>query len=127
MMASELQAVKAHYPDAPVLAHPECTFPISQLADFVLSTSGIALQSAKMSAKKVIVATETGMLHRLSKENPDKEFIPACSHCDCAHMKVNDLEKVLWSLEEMQYPITVSPQIASNAKAAIDAMLKISG
>jgi quinolinate synthase len=127
MMASELQAVKLQNPSAPVLAHPECTFPISQLADFVLSTSGIALQARTMLAQKVIVATETGMLHRLSKENPDKEFIPACSHCDCAHMKVNDLEKVLWSLEEMQYPITVSPQIASNAKAAIDAMLNISG
>ncbi|MEK7286287.1 MAG: quinolinate synthase NadA [Nitrospirota bacterium] len=126
IMASELQEVKLRYPDAPVLAHPECTLPVSQSADFVLSTSGIALQATKNPAQKMIVATEIGMLHRLSNENPGKEFIPACNYCDCSHMKVNDLEKVLWSLEEMQYPITVAHDVASRAKAAIDAMLKIS-
>ncbi len=127
IMASEIQEVKSRYPDAPVLAHPECTEPVSQSADFVLSTSGIALQAGKSSAQKMIVATETGMLHRLSKENPGKEFIPACSYCNCAHMKVNDLEKVLWSLEEMQYPVTVTKEVAKRAKAAIDRMLAISG
>ncbi len=125
IMASELSEVMSENPMAEVLAHPECTWPISALAGKVLSTSGIALQSHKTSAQKVIVATEIGMLHRLSKENPDKEFIPACKHCDCAHMKVNDLEKLLWSLEEMQYPITVSANVAEKAKMAIDKMLAV--
>lgn len=125
IMADDLAEVVAKYPSAPVLVHPENTGPVSALATFVLSTSGIALQSKTTSAQKVIVATETGMLHRLSKENPDKEFIPACSHCDCAHMKVNDLEKLLWSLEEMQVPITVSASVAERAKKAIDRMLAI--
>jgi len=125
MMAGELAEVVAEHPGALVLSHPECPAPISAASDWTLSTSGIALQSKKTSAQKVIVATEIGMLHRLSKENPDKEFIPACKHCDCAHMKVNDLEKLLWSLEEMQYPITVPLDIAEKAKQAIDRMLSI--
>ncbi len=125
IMANELAEVIAQHPGAEVLAHPECSWPVSASAHYVLSTSGIALQSKITSAQKVIVATEIGMLHRLSHENPDKEFIPACRHCDCAHMKVNDLEKLLWSLEEMQYPITVSAAVAEKAKRAIDRMLAL--
>ncbi|MBI3358906.1 MAG: quinolinate synthase NadA [Nitrospirae bacterium] len=125
IMASELAEVVTEHPGAEVLAHPECPLPVQQSADYVLSTSGIALQARKTSAQEVIVATEIGMLHRLSHENPDKEFIPACRHCDCAHMKVNDLEKLLWSLEEMQYPVTVSTSVATSAKRAIDRMLAI--
>lgn len=125
IMASELTEVMAEHPDADVLAHPECTLPVGQLANLVLSTSGIALKARETKAKEVIVATEIGMLHRLSKENPDKEFIPACRHCDCAHMKVNNLEKLLWSLEETQYPVRVEAAVARQAKKAIDAMLTI--
>ncbi len=125
IMASELTEVMAAHPDADVFAHPECTLPVSQLANSVLSTSGIAAKARETEAKQVIVATEIGMLHRLSKENPDKEFIPACHYCDCAHMKVNNLEKLLWSLEEMQYPVWVDPLVAKRAKLAIDAMLSL--
>ena len=126
IMTSELQETIAQHPDAPVLAHPECTGPVVQMADQVLSTSGIALVARNRTDTTMIVATETGMLHRLQKENPGKEFIPACRYCDCVHMKVNNLEKLLWSLEEMQYPIVVDPEIAVRAKSAIDAMLAIS-
>jgi quinolinate synthase len=126
IMTSELQDVIRLHPDAVVLAHPECTGPVAQLANRVLSTSGIALEAKSRTATSMIVATEPGMLHRLHKENPEKEFIPACRYCDCAHMKVNNLEKLLWSLEEMQYPVSVDPIIASRAKSAIDAMLEIS-
>ncbi len=126
IMASELAETKARYPEATVLAHPECTLPVDALADQVLSTSGIASASRKTAAHQIIVATEIGMLHRLSKENPEKEFIPACSYCDCSHMKVNNLEKLLWSLEEMQYPVVVEPSVAARAKRAIDRMLEAS-
>ncbi len=126
IMTSELIAAKAAHPDALVLAHPECTPQVSAAADKVLSTSGICIESRKTNHAEVIVATEIGILHRLQKENPDKEFIPACKWCDCAHMKVNTLEKLLWSLEEMQFPITVPPSIAARAKKAIDRMLEIS-
>ncbi len=126
IMTSDLQAAKAEHPDALVLAHPECTPEVSAMADQVLSTSGICLESQKSEKTEVIVASELGILHRLQKENPEKEFIPACKWCDCAHMKVNNLEKLLWSLEEMQYPIEVEPLIRERAKNAIDRMLEIS-
>ncbi|MBI3804284.1 MAG: quinolinate synthase NadA [Nitrospirae bacterium] len=126
IMTSEIEEAKAAHPDALVLAHPECTPQVSALADQVLSTSGICTESRKLDRQEVIVATEIGILHRLQKENPDKEFIPACRWCDCAHMKVNNLEKLLWSLEEMQFPVTVPPAVAARAKQAIDRMLEIS-
>ncbi len=125
IMTSEIEAAKRAYPDAAVLAHPECTFQAHALADQVLSTSGICAEAHKTPRKEVIVATEIGILHRLKKENPDKTFIPACRFCDCAHMKVNTLEKLLWSLEEMQYPVTVPPHVALRAKRAIDRMMEI--
>ena len=125
IMTAEIEAAKAAHPEAVVLAHPECTPEASALADQVLSTSGICLESEKTAKKKVIVATEVGILHRLRKENPEKEFIPACRWCDCAHMKVNNLEKLLWSLEELQYPVEVEESIRVRAKGAIDRMLEI--
>lgn len=125
IMASELAEAKSEHPEALVLAHPECAPEVSAMADRVLSTSGIAAEARETEKSQIIVATEIGMLHRLQKENPEKEFIPACKWCDCAHMKVNNLEKVLWSLEEMRYPVTVEAEIAARAKRAIDRMLEI--
>ncbi len=126
IMTSELEAMKTTHPDALVLAHPECTPEVSAIADQVLSTSGICLESQKTKKEEIIVATETGILHRLKKENPEKFFVPACKWCDCAHMKVNNLEKLLWSLEEMRYPVQVEASIRVRAKNAIDRMLEIS-
>ncbi len=126
IMASELEEVKAAHPAALVLAHPECAGATSESADHVLSTSGICAESRKTDKLEVIIATETGILNRLRKENPDKTFIPACRWCDCAHMKVNTLEKLLWSLEDMQFPIVVEPSIAKRAKGAIEKMLALS-
>jgi quinolinate synthase len=125
IMAAELSEVIAENEGAAVFAHPECTESVSLLADRVLSTSGIARAARESKASKIIVATEIGMLHRLSSENPDKEFIPACRHCDCAHMKVNNLEKLLWSLEEMRYPVRVTPAVAKRARQSIESMLAI--
>jgi quinolinate synthase len=126
IMTTEMEEAKAAHPDALVMAHPECTPQVSALADQVLSTSGIAAEAKRTEKREIIVATEVGMLHRLQKESPEKEFIPACTWCDCAHMKVNNLEKLLWSLEEMQYPVRVDRAIALRAKKAIDRMLEIS-
>ncbi len=125
IMTSDLAEAKARHPNALVLAHPECTPNVAALADRVLSTSGICSESRAIEKEEVIVATEIGILHRLQKENPDKSFIPACTWCDCAHMKVNTLEKVLWSLEEMRFPITVEAQVAHRARRAIERMLEV--
>ncbi len=125
IMTSEIESAKEAHPEALVIAHPECTPEASALADHVLSTSGICLESQKTDKKEIIVATEVGILHRLKKENPEKDFVPACRWCDCAHMKVNNLEKLLWSLEDLQYPVAVEEPIRVRAKMAIDRMLEI--
>jgi len=125
IMTAEIEAAKSAHPEALVLAHPECSPEASALADQVLSTSGICLESEKTTKQEVIVATEVGILHRLQKENPEKDFIPACRWCDCAHMKVNNLEKLLWSLESLQYPVEVDEPVRLKAKEAIDRMLEI--
>lgn len=123
IMAADLLQAKAAHPKAEIFAHPECTSEVTGLADQVASTSGISRAVKASSAGEVIIATETGILHRIEKENPDKKVFAACQWCDCAHMKVNTLEKLLWSLEDLQYVVTVPEEIRIRAKRAIDRML----
>jgi quinolinate synthase len=78
-------------------------------------------------ANAFIVATEVGILHRLRRENPNKLFYAANERASCAYMKVTTLPKVLRSLELMQYPITVPPDIAKRARGAIERMVAIGG
>jgi quinolinate synthase len=125
IMAADLLQAKASHPKAEIFAHPECTSEVTALADQVASTSGISRAVKASSADEVIIATETGILHRIEKENPDKKVFAACQWCDCAHMKVNTLEKLLWSLEDMQYVVTVPEETRLKAKRAIDRMLAL--
>jgi quinolinate synthase len=126
IMAEELEDIKEAYPDAPVLVHPECTQEVTGLADQVLSTGGICRAARASQARTLIIGTEIGILHRLRKENPDKEFVPACRWCDCGHMKVNTLEKLLWSLEDLEPVIKVPEEVANKARKAIERMMAIS-
>ena len=91
----------------------------------VLSTSGICKRARESDSEEFIIGTEIGMLHRLKKENPEKRFYPASNLADCSNMKLNNLEKILWSLEDMIYPVEVAPDIARAAKRSIDRMLEI--
>jgi quinolinate synthase len=125
IMAADLLQAKAAHPRAEVFAHPECTSEVTALADQVASTSGISRAVKASSADEVIIATETGILHRIEKENPAKKIFAACQWCDCAHMKVNTLEKLLWSLEDMRYVVTVPEEIRVKAKRSIDRMLAL--
>ena len=125
IMAADLLEMKAEHPKAEVFAHPECTSEVTALADQVASTSGISRAVQKSDAKEVIIATETGILHRIQKENPTKKVFAACQWCDCAHMKVNTLEKLLWSLEDMQHVVTVPEEIRVKARRSIDRMLAL--
>ncbi|MFH1370068.1 MAG: quinolinate synthase NadA [Planctomycetota bacterium] len=121
----DIKNARAAHPDAIVMAHPECTEPVKHLSDKLLST-GQMLKFAKQSeAKKFIVVTETGIIHTLKKENPDKEFFAASSRAVCPNMKRITLEKVLWSLEDMHYRITVPEEIKTRAKNALDRMVAI--
>ncbi len=121
--ADDIENAKTKYPDAIVMAHPECTEPVKGLSDRILSTSQMIKFAKKSDAKQFIIATETGIIHTLKKQNPDKEFIAATKRAVCPNMKKITLEKILWSLEYMQYKITVSEEIRQKAKNALDRMV----
>ena len=125
ILAEDVLKKKAQYPKAEVLVHPECTPDVIAMADRVLSTSGICRYAKESNSEEFIIGTEIGILHRLKKENPQKKFYPASNLSDCHSMKLNNLEKILWSLEDMVYPVEVPPDIAQRAKGSIDRMLEI--
>ena len=121
----DIKNAKTKYPDAIVMAHPECTEPVKELSDELLSTGQMLEFARKSSAKRFIVATETGMTYPLKKQNPGAEFIAASDRAICPNMKKITVEKVAWSLEDMQYKITVPEEIRIKAKKAIDRMVEI--
>lgn len=121
----DIKNAKAKYPDAIVMAHPECTEPVKELSDQLLSTGQMLKFAAKSKAKRFIVATEIGIIHPLKKRNPDAEFIPASERAVCPNMKLITLDKVIGSLEDMQYKITVPQEITIKAKKALARMVEI--
>jgi quinolinate synthase len=121
----DIKKARKTHPDAIVMAHPECNEPVKAISDQILST-GQMLKFAKQSDVKIfIVATETGILHTLKKENPDKDFFAVSNRAVCPNMKRITLEKVLWSLEDMHYKITVPEEIRTRAKNALDRMVAV--
>jgi quinolinate synthase len=122
----DIKNTKAKYPRAIVMAHPECSEPVKALADEVLSTGQMLNLAAKSTAKQFIVATETGMIYALKRRNPQSEFIPASERAICPNMKRITAEKVLWSLEDMQYKVTVPDNVRVKAKKALDRMVATS-
>ena len=125
ILPQHIEELKRQYPNAKVMVHPECQPDTVALADVALSTSGMVNYAAREDVQQLIVGTELGMIHRLRKENPDKQFIPVSEQAICPNMKMITLEKVLWSLEEMTPQITVPEEIRVKAKASIDRMLAI--
>ena len=123
MTDEHIRRARAAHPDAPVLVHPECTKAVRDTADHVLSTGGMCRYVQGRSEPLFIIGTETGILHRLQKENPDKTFVPLLETAVCVNMKKTTLETVLWSLRDNQTIITVPEPISSRARRAIEAML----
>ena len=123
ILPEDILRQKKLYPDAKVIVHPECNLEVIQLADEVLSTSGMLRYVRQTEAQEIIVGTEVGMLYPLSKENPDITFYPASELAVCPNMKRITLEKVLWSLEEMVHMIELSSEIISSAQKSIRNML----
>jgi quinolinate synthase len=127
----KLLRLKERYPEADVLAHPECEAAILDHADFIGSTTAIlnyALQSTK---RQFIVVTESGILHQMKKAAPEKEFIPAppnanCACNDCPHMKLNTLEKIYLCLRDESPEIILDEKLRLEASASIERMLAIS-
>lgn len=125
--SDQVERMKKEHPGAEALIHPECGCLTPQMlqADQILSTEGIYQRPAKSPAKEFIVGTETGILHRLQKTYPDKTFYPVMEGAVCGYMKHITLEKVLWSLEDLKYEVSVPTEIAAKAKLAIDRMMAI--
>ncbi len=124
IQARDIARLKAEYPLAKVVVHPECRPEVAALANAILSTGGIIRFARETEAKEIIVGTEIGILHRLKKENPEKKFIPASEQAVCPRMKLITLETILWSLENMTHQIKVPERIRLRAKAAVDKMLE---
>jgi quinolinate synthase len=127
----KITKLKERYPNAKLLAHPECEEVILQMADYIGSTTGILKYATKSPDKEFIVATEAGILHQMQKDNPDKVFIPAppnntCACNDCPHMKRNTLEKLYLCLKNEMPEITVPQHIIEFAVKPIERMLEIS-
>lgn len=123
---SELEAVRKQHPDALVMVHPECDPSIVELADEVLSTGGMVSFVKKTHAKKIIVATEKGIIHRLKKEAPHIEYILPSEKFICPDMKKITLEKLYWALLHEETIITVEEKIRHNAMACLKKMLELS-
>ena len=121
----DIKEAKAKYPDAIVMTHPECTEPVKEISDQILSTGQMLRYAKKSKAKQFIIATETGMIHALKKQNPNAEFIAASDRAICPDMKRITLEKIIRSLEYMQYKVEVPDETAKKARKSIDRMVEI--
>ncbi len=116
---------REEYPNAVFMAHPECRLEVLELADHVTSTSGMLRFAKSSNAKEFIVGTETGLMHRLKKENPDKIFYPLRKDMICPNMKKTTINSVLSALKEMKNVIKVPEEIRIPAKRALDRMLAL--
>jgi len=118
------QARKLH-PEAVLVVHPECRPEVVALADAALGTGGMIRYSKETAVKDILIGTEMGMLHRLKKECPDKNFILLSPKLICPNMKYTNLEKILVSLQNREHIITVPPEIRDRAVLALERMLAV--
>lgn len=127
----KITKLKIQNPQAQLVAHPECEAVILDKADFIGSTTAILNYTKTNPCKEFIVATETGILHQMIKNSPDKTFIPAppnnsCACNDCPHMKLNTLEKIYLTLKHEQPELLLSADLIEKAKKPILRMLSLS-
>lgn len=123
--ADDIKTARAKHPDAIVMAHPECTEPVKEVSDELLSTGQMLKFAAMSTTKRFIIATEIGIIHALKKQNPEAEFFPATERAICPNMKKITMDKIIGSLQEMQYKITVPERISIKAKRSLDRMVEV--
>src|SRR5690606_1741220 len=127
----KINDLREEYPEAKLIAHPECENHILENADYIGSTSGLLKYTTENAAKVFIVATESGIIYQMQKANPDKTFIPApptnaCTCNDCPHMKLNTIEKLYNSMKYELPEVTLDPELIKRAQKPIERMLEIS-
>jgi len=120
----EVRLAKEKFPDALLLVHPECNPSVIDLADEVLSTSGMLSFAKKSDKKRFLIGTEEGLIYRLKKENPEKEFYTAGTAKMCRNMKLTTINDVYFSLKEEHYAIELPEGIIESAQKTLMAMLK---
>ena len=125
IMPEHILAAKEKHPDALVLVHPECLPAVVKLADQALSTGGMLKFVRESERKEFIIGTECGILHRMRKENPDKNFYPLEPAVLCPNMKKITLEDVLFALRDLAPRIELDEEMRKKAKAPIDRMLEV--
>ena len=125
LKAEDVIRLKGEYPDALFVCHPECNPAVVALADHVCSTSGMYDWCRTSPARRFIIGTEAGILYRLRRESPDKEFILASPALICPNMKLTSLEDIRDALSTMEPVVTVAEEIRVAAKRALDRMLAI--
>ena len=129
---TKIVELKKQYPDADVLVHPECKGAVAKLADKIASTAGLLKHAVNSPKKNFIVATESGILHEMCKQCPEKNFIPvppedgSCACNECNFMRLNTLEKLYNTLKYEWPEVTVDAEIAKEAVKPIHRMLEIS-
>ena len=125
LTVAQVRETKSVHPEALFLAHPECPPEVLELADEVKSTSGMIAYAGNSESREFIIGTEIGILHPLSKANPDKSFFPADPGMICSDMKKIGLREILRALENLQPEVKVPKEIREKAKGAVDRMLAI--
>ena len=121
----EILAAKEKYPDAELLVHPECEMRILKEADFIGGTGGMLKRVKISKTKKFIIGTEQGLIYRLKRENPNKEFYSPSPHFICADMKLTTLGWVAHSLEMLVHEIDIPEEVVEKARKPIEKMLQI--
>ncbi|MDR0372656.1 MAG: quinolinate synthase NadA [Nitrososphaerota archaeon] len=121
----DVKVLKMQHPDAEVMVHPECTKEMRLVADFIGSTSKICTHAKESKTQKFIVGTESGILHRLQKENPNKKFYLAYQDAVCPNMKLATLDRIYLSLKEEKHIIKVPKATAKKAKVSLERMFEI--
>jgi quinolinate synthase len=125
ILPEDIRREKYFHPKAKIMVHPECLPEVIKMADAVLSTSKMCRFAQQTPAREIIVGTEVGLIYRLKKDNPNKEFYPATEKAICPNMKRTTQEKILWALEELRDEVRVPDDVRRRAKRSIDLMLEV--
>jgi quinolinate synthase len=125
ILARDIREKKKMFPEAEVWVHPECRPEVIDLADKVLSTGKMVKEARVTEARDIIIGTEVGIIYRLKKDNPEKNFYPAHDMAFCANMKKITLKKVYLALDQMIHRVEVPPATADRARGAIEKMVRL--
>ena len=121
----DIKVLKMQHPNAMVMVHPECSAEMRKVADFIGSTSKMCRYAKESHAKDFIIGTEEGILHRLRKENPTKNFYVAYEGAICPNMKLTTLDRLYVSLKEEKHVVKVPETVAKKARASLERMFQI--